>query len=70
MRAKCERGINVILKQEENVKNPTVMSVENYDEKTGVATCIGFNAQHHPFKIDVHTDNLEKANLKRIQAQQ
>ena len=70
MRAKCERGINVILKQEENVKNPTVMSVENYDEKTGVATCIGFNAQRHPFKIDVLTDNLEKANLKRIQAQQ
>lgn len=70
MRAKCERGINVVLKQQENAKNPVVMSVEKYDEKTGVAECIGFTTQNMPFKIEVHTDNLEKANLKRINAQQ
>lgn len=70
MRAKCEVGMPVVLKQQENVKSPVVMSVEAYDEKTDVATCIGFNAGNHPFKIDVKTVNLEKANLKRIQAAQ
>lgn len=69
MRAKCERGLNVVLKQQENLKQPVIMSVEEYNEKTGIATCIGFNAQKHPFKIDVHTDNLEKANLKRYDIQ-
>ena len=70
MRAKCEVGMNVVLKQQENAKNPVVMSVEAYDEKNETATCIGFNAGNHPFKIDVKTVNHEKANLKRIQAAQ
>ena len=55
MRAKCEVGMPVVLKQQENAKSPVVMSVEAYDEKTDVATCIGFNAGNHPFKIDVKT---------------
>lgn len=69
MRATCEVGMPVILKHEENSPNPTVMSVEAYDAGKGVATCIGMNAQKHPFKIEVNTVNLEKANLKRIRAQ-
>ena len=70
MRAACEIGMPVVLKQEENLPNPTVMSVEDYDATKGVATCIGMNAQRHPFKIEVKTVNLEKANLKRIRAAQ
>ena len=68
MRAKCERGINVVLKQQESLKNPVIMSVEDYNDKTGVATCVGFTTQNAPFRIEVHTDNLEKANLKRYDA--
>jgi len=70
MRANCEVGMAVILKQEENLPNPTVMSVEDYNAEKGIATCIGMNAHKHPFKIDVKTVNLEKANLKRIRAAQ
>ena len=70
MRAACEIGMPVIFKQEENLPKPTVMSVEDYDATKGVATCIGMDALRHPFKIEVKTVNLEKANLKRIRAAQ
>lgn len=70
MRAACERGMQVILKQQEKSKDQIVMSVENYDAKSGIASCIGFNSQKTPFKIDVHTDNLEKFNPKRFEALQ